>query len=97
MGESFLGLPNRFKIVNNLLDKTFDPSHALSAYQGYVISKNYVNRTGGEDYCMEGTLVSRSITPLEDSTYGRYGTLTGYDLGSYDKKCRSIFLIRSSS
>ena len=90
MGESFLGLPNRFKIVNNLLDKTFDPNHALSAYQGYVISKNYVNRTGGEDYCMEGTLVSRSIAPLEDSTYGRYGTLTGYDLGSYDKKYRYI-------
>ena len=64
MGESFLGLPNRFKIINDLLESTYNPNHALSAYQGHKISEDYVKRSGGEKHSMMGDLVTLSLYPI---------------------------------
>ena len=68
MGESFLGLPNRFKIVNNLYELAYNPNHALSAYQGYVLSTDYVKRTGGMSYCMKGTFYTLDLSPNPGSS-----------------------------
>ena len=82
MGEGFLGFPNRFRVVNNLLDMTYNPTHVLSAYQGYKLSKDYLNRNGGNDYPMLGTLVARSITP--------YSNLD-YNIGSATMKYNNVY------
>ena len=63
MGESFLGLPNRFKIIDGLWDGSRNPNHALSAYQGYVLAKDYLKRSGGLDFAMTGSLYTQSILP----------------------------------
>ena len=94
MGESILGLPNRFKIVNNLLESTYNPNHTLSAYQGHKLSTDYVNRSGGLDFAMTGPFHTKSLLPSENAYYGRYGTLCGDDIGSYDKRYRYIHAVR---
>ena len=93
MGESFLGLPNRFKIINGLLESTYNPNHALSAYQGYRLATDYVSRTGGEGFAMNGNLYTKSLMPSEDAYYGKYGSLYGDDIGAYKNKYRYIYAV----
>ena len=86
MGESFLGLPNRFKIIDNLLESTYNPNHALSAYQGYLLRvgmENYVKRSGGS---LTGDLSVRNIIPNESEAY----TL-GTDGSRFDKVYAKTF------
>ena len=74
MGESFIGLPNRFKVINNLLESTYNPNHVLSAYQGYKIWENfdnYMTTTGGS---LTGTLGTQDIIPISTQKYS-LGTL----------------------
>ena len=92
MGESFLGIPNRFRIMGrqsggNLTDmlkdsKTYNPNHVLSAYYGYRLSTEYVNRSGGANYGMTGEFVTHELTPTQPNTY---------DIGSATKKYRYMY------
>ena len=91
MGESFIGLPNRFKVINNLLESTYNPNHVLSAYQGYRLSVDYVKRSGGEEYAMTGSMYTESMYPNKGAYYGNYGTLQGSDLGRNDARYRYIY------
>ena len=91
MGESFLGLPNRFKVINNLLETTYNPNHILSAYQGNVLATEYMNRIGGTDYSMKGPLYTESMMPNKGAYYGNYGSLDGSDIGSNDARYRYIY------
>ena len=69
MGESFLGLPNRFRIINNLLEYTYNPNHALSASMGYVLNEkfnSYLPLSGGT---ITGEITSQNIIPSKESTF----------------------------
>ena len=84
MGESFLGLPNRFKIINTLLDNTYNPNHVLSAYQGYKLSTDYVNRSGGLNFAMTGAFYTKSIIPTPDTNNPK-------DIGTETYKYRNVY------
>lgn len=82
MGESFLGLPNRFKIIDNLLESTYNPNHALSAYQGYRIwdnFNNYIKVSGGS---LTGTLGVKDVIPSATKTY---------NIGSYGSEFKEVY------
>ena len=84
MGESILGLPNRFKIINTLLESTYNPNHVLSAYQGYKLSTDYVNRSGGLNFAMTGNLYTQSLLPTPDINKPK-------DIGTETYKYRNIY------
>ena len=84
MGESFLGLPNRFKIINTLLESTYNPNHSLSAYQGYKLSTDYVNRSGGLNFSMTGAFYTKSIIPTPDTNNPK-------DIGTETYKYRNVY------
>lgn len=79
MGESFLGIPNRFRNIGRqsggdlaeMLEgaKTYNPNHILSAYYGYRLATEYVNRNGGTKYAMTGSFITQSIEPSTTGTY----------------------------
>ena len=79
MGESFMGLPNRFRLIGRdsdgtvadklALEYTYNPDHALSAYYGYRISREYVSREGGKTYAMQGHLYTKALIPVTDGNY----------------------------
>ena len=82
MGEAYMGNQHRFRIIGNqdsshevheILDTTYNPNHALSAYYGYRIAKEYLNRKGGMNYVMTGTFHTLNILPSE--TYRNNGVL----------------------
>lgn len=68
-------LRNAVKVINNLTSSTYNSKEALSAYQGYLLNQNKLNRDG-----------SNSITGniLPDTTNTK-------DLGSTDKRFRNIY------
>ena len=82
MGEAYMGNQHRFRVVGSqdsshevheILDTTYNPNHALSAYYGYRIAKEYLNRKGGMNYVMTGTFHTLNILPSE--TYRNNGVL----------------------
>ena len=69
MGESFLGLPNRFKVINNLLETTYNPNHMLSAYQGNVLWENFNNYLKISGGSMVGSLGVQDVIPASTQKY----------------------------
>ena len=82
-GDYFLNydnLKNKIDIINNLKESVYNNKHALSAYQGYLLNQNKLNRDGSQP--MTGTLQSQSIIPIEN---------TKYDLGSSANRWNKIY------
>ena len=68
-GNYFLNydnLQNKISIVNNLTTSSYNAKQALSAYQGYILNQNKVNKSGDT---MTGTLNTRDILPSSTRTY----------------------------
>lgn len=82
MGESFLGLPNRFKVIDNLLESTYNPNHALSAYQGYRIWDNFNNYVRISGSSLTGPLGVQDVMPTATRTY---------NLGSYGSEFKEVY------
>lgn len=82
MGEAFLGIPNRFVIIDNANDVIYNPHHVLSARMGYTLNekfKSYLSLTGGT---LRGSLSSMGILPIADSHY---------QIGDPDHRYNSIY------
>lgn len=82
-GDFFLNydnLRNRVTVINNLNESTFNNKHALSAYQGYLLNQNKLNRDGSQP--MTGTLKAQSIVPTANNKY---------DLGSSANRWNKIW------
>lgn len=62
---------------------SYNPNHALSAYQGYVLSTDYVKRTGGMNYCMRGTFYTLDMLPNPGRTP---------DIGSPSFKYKNLYV-----
>lgn len=83
MGESFLGFPNRFRVIDNPNESEFNPNHALSARMGYELNekfKRYLPLTGG---IMTGDIYTLNILPVPDED--------GYDIGSDHSRFSNIY------
>ena len=68
-GNYFLNydnLQNKISVINNLTTSSYNAKQALSAYQGYLLNRNKVNKSGDT---MTGTLNSRAIIPTSNNTY----------------------------
>lgn len=64
---NYNNLRNKVVVVNNLTSSTYSALQALSAYQGYVLQQNKLNRDGTQE--MTGTLKAQSINPKTTGTY----------------------------
>lgn len=82
-GDYFLNydnLRNKVNVINDLAHSTYNSKEALSAYQGYLLNENKLNRDGSQP--MTGTLQSQSIEPTKN---------TSYDLGSSAARWNKIW------
>lgn len=82
-GNYFLNydnLQNKISIVNNLTTSSYNAKQALSAYQGYILNQNKVNKSGDT---MKGTLNTRDVVPV--STHA-------FNLGSSSNRWNTLFV-----
>jgi hypothetical protein len=59
-------LNNKVEVINNLTTNTYNSKQALSAYQGYILNNNKVDKSGDT---MTGTLNGMNIIPKTTDLY----------------------------
>lgn len=64
---NYNNLLNKISVVNDLTHSVYSSLEALSAYQGYLLQQNKVNKNGDT---MTGTLSAQAINPKTTNAYG---------------------------
>ena len=83
-GDYFLNydnLNNKPVVVNDVTHSSYNAKQILSAYQGYLLEQNKVNRTGEDT--KTGVLNTNQLKPT---------TSNGFDLGATDKIWRYLYI-----
>ena len=83
-GDYFLNydnLNNKLTVVNDLTHNSYNAKQVLSAYQGYLLNQNKVNRTGEDT--KTGILNTNQVKPT---------TSNGFDLGATDKIWKNLYV-----
>lgn len=83
-GNYFLNydnLNNKPTVVNDLTHASYGAKEVLSAYQGYLLNQNKVNRVGEDT--KTGVLNTNQLKPT---------TSNGFDLGATDKIWRALYI-----
>ena len=69
MGEAYMGNQHRFRILDSVLETTYNPNHALSAHMGYVLASQFSKYLLLEGGSMNGLLTTLNIIPRNTSLF----------------------------
>ena len=82
MGEAYIGNQHRFRILDSVLETTYNPDHALSAHMGYVLASQFSKYLLLEGGSMNGLLTTLNITPRNTSLF---------DIGAESSKYNHVY------